>query len=142
MASTSLNTSKTLKTKPVARAIGRRREAVASVYLHSGAGEITVNGQSADKYFPGVLAKSRYTQPFATAGVTKYSASVKTHGGGKNGQLDATVLGISRALVTIKDAFRSPLRNAGLLTRDSRERQRRNVGTGGKARRKKQSPKR
>lgn len=129
-------------TKPIARAIGRRREAVASVYLHSGAGEIVVNGQPADKYFPGSLAMARYNLPFSVAQVTKYSASVKSHGGGKNGQLDATVLGISRALVTIKETFKGPLRDAGLLTRDSRERQRRNIGTGGKARRKKQSPKR
>lgn len=125
-----------------ATAVGRRKTASASVRLVSGNGSITVNDQPAEKYFPGVLAKSRYELPFKTVEVSKYSATVKVAGGGLNGQLDATTLGIARALLKIKASFRLALRQAGLLTRDPRQRQRRMVGMGGKSRRRKQSPKR
>lgn len=125
-----------------ATAVGRRKTASASVRLVAGDGSITVNGIPAEKYFPGVLAKSRYELPFKTVEVGKYSVTAKVAGGGSNGQLDAVVLGISRALLKIKESFRPVLRQAGLLTRDPRERQRRMVGMGGKSRRKKQSPKR
>jgi small subunit ribosomal protein S9 len=83
-------------------------------------------------------------RPFgATETSDKYYFTAKVLGGGKNGQLEAVVLGISRALVSISsEKNRSPLKKLGLLTRDSRIRQRRMVGMGGKARRQKQSPKR
>jgi len=75
--------------------------------------------------------------------VGKYYVTVKVVGGGKNGQLDAVVHGIARAFDKAdREKFRPPLKRAGLLTRDARVRERRKVGTGGKARRKKQSPKR
>ena len=125
-----------------ATAVGRRKTASASVRLVSGNGSISVNGLPAEKYFPGVLAKARYELPFKTVEVGKYSAVVKVAGGGHNGQLDATALGIARALLKIKESFRPVLRQAGLLTRDPRQRQRRMVGMGGKSRRRKQSPKR
>lgn len=129
-------------TKIIARAIGRRKSAVASVYLSAGTSQITVNGKPASNYFPGELAHKRIFQPFSITGAAKYDASIKVHGGGLNGQLDAAVLGISRALVTAKAALKPSLKTASLLTRDSRTRQRRNVGMGGKSRRRKQSPKR
>ena len=130
------------KTKIVATGVGRRKSATASVRLISGTGTITVNGLDASKFFPGVAAKVKYDQPFHLLSLSKYDASVKVAGGGNIGQLDATVLGIARALVKLKPEHKTPLRTAGLLTRDPRERQRRMVGTGGKARRQKQSPKR
>lgn len=130
------------KPKIISRAIGRRKSAIASIRLVSGTGEITVNGKPSAVYFPGLLAQSRYSLPFKTLTLTKYSASVKVHGGGPSGQLDAVVLGLARALASLKEDYKSTLRTAGLLTRDSRERQRRMVGMGGKSRRKKQSPKR
>lgn len=130
------------KIKIVSQAIGRRKRAIASVRLIPGTGEITVNGKTSLAYFPDPLAAKRLMLPFATASATKYSATVKVHGGGLAGQLDAVVLGLSRALVLAKDAFKSSLRNANLLTRDPRRRQRRMVGMGGKSRRRKQSPKR
>ena len=78
-----------------------------------------------------------------TETLKKMSASVVVAGSGKMGQLDAVVHGIARALALLdREAFRSILKSAGLLTRDARTRQRRMVGTGGKARRAKQSPKR
>jgi small subunit ribosomal protein S9 len=131
-----------LKTKEVAHAVGRRKRSVATVKLLSGTGEITVNGHPAVEYFPGISAKVNLDKPFTVCSVTKYSATAKVSGGGKLGQLDALVLGISRCLANVKAEYKLALKNAGLLTRDSRRRQRRMVGMGGKSRRKRQSPKR
>jgi len=128
--------------KIIARALGRRKTAIASVRLVTGKGQIVVNGQPVAGYFPSAAQAVRYQRPFTVTGVTRYNASAKVAGGGKFAQLDALALGISRALVKIKPEYRTVLRAAGLLTRDSRTRQRRMVGMGGKSRRKKQSPKR
>ncbi len=129
--------------KILATGVGRRKTSVASVRITSGPGEIVVNGKPASKYFPGEISKTRYQSPFTVAGVAKkYSVSAKVFGGGYEGQLDSLVLGISRGLVDINEKFKTLLRNAGLLTRDSRKRQRRMIGMGGKSRRKRQSPKR
>lgn len=124
--------------------VGRRKESSARVRLYRGKGENTVNGMPASAYFPGAVAEKSLTKPFgATETSDKFYFSARVMGGGKNGQLEATVLGIARALVKVSsDKNRSPLKKLGLLTRDSRIRQRRMVGMGGKARRKKQSPKR
>jgi small subunit ribosomal protein S9 len=131
------------KIKIIADAIGRRREAVASVRLVGGDAEIIVNGKPISVYFPGLESKTKYELPLTTVNLSsKYTATVRVHGGGKAGQLDAVILGISRAIADIKAEYIKPLRDAGLLTRDSRTRQRRMVGMGGKSRRKKQSPKR
>lgn len=130
------------KIKISSSAIGRRKEAVASVRLIPGSGQITVNGKPVDTYFPGPTAKIKYNQPFILLSVSKYDATVKTHGGGLFGQLDAMVLGLSRALAGLKPEYKQSLSMNHLMTRDSRTRQRRMVGTGGKARRRKQSPKR
>lgn len=124
------------------KTVGRRKSAIASVWLTPGKGDITVNGLPVEKYFPKPTDKLRYEQPFKAVENSKFSATVKVSGGGLTGQLDAMVLGISRALVEAKDDHKPSLRKEGLLTRDSRTRQRRMVGTGGKARRQKQSPKR
>jgi small subunit ribosomal protein S9 len=129
--------------KIVNKTVGRRKEAVASVHLMSNSSESTVNNQPISVYFPGLIAKSRYELPLKVLGLNgKYSASIKVHGGGQNGQLDAAVLGLSKGLSLIKEEYKKSLRDAGLLTRDSRTRQRRMVGMGGKSRRQKQSPKR
>ncbi len=130
------------KPKILKKTIGRRRTATASVYLLSGATEMTVNDQPISRYFPGLEEKINYQKPFTLLGLDKYTATIKVAGGGKNGQLDAVVLGLARALAQIKDEYKKKLRDAGLLTRDPRKRQRRMVGMGGKSRRKKQSPKR
>jgi small subunit ribosomal protein S9 len=125
-------------------AIGRRKAAVSSVKLFAGKGESQVNGLDISKYFPGEHYKKLYHHPFvATDTDNKYYFQSKIVGGGKDGQLDALILAISRALKKIDPtAYLSLLRNAGLLTVDSRVRQRRQVGKGGKSRRQKQSPKR
>lgn len=131
------------KPKVYASAVGRRKESIAVARLVPGSGTITVNGQSTDQYFNHNLAAlAKLDQPMKTASVFKYNAVVTARGGGNVGQLDAVVLAISRALVKIKADLKTPLRQQGLLTRDSRIRERRQVGTGGKSRRRKQSPKR
>lgn len=125
-------------------AVGRRKTSAARVRLFKGKGENTVNGMAIDKYFPGILNKSVWSKPFGlTETSDTYYASIKVVGGGKDGQVKACAHGLARALAKAKeDEFRPILKKAGLLTRDSRERERRMVGTGGKARRQKQSPKR
>lgn len=125
-------------------AVGRRKESSARVRLYRGKAENTVNGMLVAKYFPGELAAKAIARPFgATETSDKYYFSAKTAGGGKEGQLSSLVLALSRALVKVApDKNKSVLKKLGLLTRDSRERQRRMVGKGGKARRAKQSPKR
>lgn len=138
-------------------AVGRRREASARVRLYSSVkdglmwGEIAVskdqilvNGMPVEHYFSGPQAKTKYQLPLVlTNTLGKYAVTVKVQGGGKSGQLDAMVLGVARALSLIdKEKNRPVLKAKGLLKVDARVRQRRMVGTGGKARRKKQSPKR
>jgi len=93
------------------------------------------------------ISKARlpvYTKPFElTETVGKYYATIKVGGGGKSGQLGAVIHGLSRAFSLVDpEKFRPILKKQKLLTRDSREKERRKVGMGGKARRKKQSPKR
>ena len=131
-------------------AVGRRKESVARVRLYSNAsgelkkGDIIVNGKKIEEYFPSQIQKARYLEPLRVANtVGKYVFTIKISGGGINSQLDALVLGISRALLRIdSEKHRSILRKKGFLTRDARVRERRKVGMGGKSRRKRQSPKR
>lgn len=124
--------------------IGKRKSSIARVRLYRGKGENTVNGKLATAYFEGKVSEKSLAKPFgATETSDKYYFSGKVVGGGKEGQLEAVILGISRALLKVStEKNRIPLKRLGLLTRDSRVRQRRMVGMGGKARRKKQSPKR
>lgn len=124
-------------------AVGRRKEATARIRLFNGKGEHTVNQMPIDKYFAGAVNAYFYNQPLRVADVAdKYYFTAKVVGGGPKGQLEAVTLGIARALIKSNKDLRPTLKAAGLLTRDPRVRERRKVGTGGKARRKKQSPKR
>ena len=145
--------SKTLK-KDYIFAVGRRKESVARVRLYPKdsimwdgvevkKGDIFVNKKPALDYF-GSASEKVYKQPLIVTNADKrFAVTVKAAGGGKVGQLDAMVLGIARALDEFdKEKFHSILRKKGLLTRDPRVRERRKVGMGGKARRRKQSPKR
>ena len=138
-------------------AVGRRKEAVARVRLYPNAkngfawgdqkakkGDVFVNELLIEKYFSGEIAKVKYTEPFQVTNTLKrYMLTIRVEGGGLSGQLDAVILGISRALAKLdSEKYRSVLRKKGFLTRDARIRERRKVGMGGKARRKRQSPKR
>ncbi|MBI3385005.1 30S ribosomal protein S9 [Candidatus Gottesmanbacteria bacterium] len=125
--------------------LGRRKEAVARVKLTlDKENTMIVNGLPIEKYFSGEVAKKIYLEPFRTTNtLNRFAVNIKVYGSGKNGQLGAVVHGISRALLAV-DApkYRLLLKSKGFLTRDPRTRERRKVGTGGKARRSKQSPKR
>ena len=134
---------KTTSKNSYTRSIGRRKSAVASIKLFSGKGDSTVNGLSLGKYFPTKTEKIVFDKPFEITKTTgKYHFQAKIIGGGKTGQVQALSLAISRCLVKINETFKTDLRANGLLTVDSRVKERRMVGTGGKARRQKQSPKR
>lgn len=141
----------TSKNKNFNYAVGRRKTASARVRLYKRASvpgidgnhQLVVNDKPAEIYFPGELAKNKYRSPFIiTNTLQKMSASVKVEGSGINGQLEAAIHGIARALSTLNPDFRPSLKAAGLLTRDPRAKERRKAGKGGKARRSKQSPKR
>lgn len=125
-------------------AIGRRKEAVAKVRLFEGEGKMTVNGKIISEYFRGPVFQRIYQKPFeVTSTLGKYTATIKVEGGGSVSQLGAVTHGLTRALEEISpEKFRASLKDAGLLTRDSRVRERRKMGQAGKARAKKQSPKR
>lgn len=137
-------------------AVGKRKESVARLRLYTGSilelnigeekvkkGDILVNGKRAEDYFRGLISKSKYEQPLKiTNNLGKYVLSVKIEGGGQNGQLDAFVHALSRALSGMDEKNKLLLKKKGFLTRDARVRERRKVGMGGKARRKRQSPKR
>lgn len=126
------------------QAVGRRREAVARVRLFKGQGQLTVNNKPIAEYFTGLVAQKLYQRPFElTKTIGLISGSVKVFGGGFNSQLEATIHGIARALQVLdKDKHRAILKSNNLLTRDARARERRKFGLAGKARAKKQSPKR
>ena len=125
-------------------AVGKRKTASSRVRLFKGKRENTVNEISFEKYFPGAVNKEYWQRPFVlTETLEKYYVSAKVEGSGKGGQLDAVVLAIARALSEANpEKYKPSLKKAGLLKRDSRIRQRRMVGMGGKSRRAKQSPKR
>ena len=138
--------------------VGRRKESVARVRLHiiSGKektatvngkkvnqGDILINDMPATEYFPSDTERKLILRPFElTDSTDRFATTILVSGGGKNGQLTAVMHGLSRALCIADEEFRSALKSEGLLTRDPRVRERRKVGTGGKARRQKQSPKR
>ena len=138
-------------------AVGRRKEAVARVRVYGHVkegsvwgesalqkGQILVNEMPIEHYFPGPIAKAKYLKPLSILNITdKFAITVKVVGGGRAGQLDALIHGLARALSAIDvTKYRPALKKEGLLTRDARVRERRSVGTGGKARRQKSSPKR
>ena len=131
-------------TKKYTYAAGRRRSSSARVRLFKGKGQSLVNDIPSGEYFPGKVDETKWSEPFdLTSTQGKYYVTIKVVGGGKQGQIDACIHGISKAFVVLdSDKYRQPLKKAGLLTRDARIRERRKVGTGGKARRAKQSPKR
>ncbi len=138
-------------------AVGRRREAVARVRLYETLkdgmtygetpvkkGDILVNSMPASEYFSGEVSRHLYSEPLRVTNTqNKFTWTIQVDGGGKSGQLQAVIAGIANALNKFdKDTYRATLKKKGFLTRDARVRERRKVGTGGKARREKQSPKR
>ncbi|MGL4363972.1 MAG: 30S ribosomal protein S9 [Bacteroidales bacterium] len=121
MASTVINT------------IGRRKSAIARTYLTAGSGKITINKRDLSDYFPSGILQYVVTQPLVLTGNEgKYDIKVNLDGGGVTGQAGALRLAIARALCEIdKEAFRPILKANGLLTRDSREVERKKPGRPG-----------
>ena len=108
---------------------GRRKESIARVRLMAGKGNITVNGKTLDEYFGTEILKVIVNQPFAvTNTVGKYDVVVKVVGGGFTGQAGAIRHGLSRALLQVSEENRAILKKSGFLTRDSREKERKNYG--------------
>lgn len=121
---------------------GRRKAAVARVFIATGKGNIIVNGKPVDEYFWRETGRMIVRQPLElTNHKETFDIMVNVTGGGENGQAGAIRHGISRALVDYDANLKSPLRKAGLITRDAREVERKKVGLRG-ARRRKQFSKR
>ncbi|MBQ7946253.1 MAG: 30S ribosomal protein S9 [Bacteroidales bacterium] len=109
----------------VVNAVGRRKAAVARVFIKEGEGEgkgkITINKRDLKVYFPSPLLQYVVLQPLNKLGVAeKYEININLNGGGYNGQAEAARLGIARALVKINPDDKSALRSEGFMTRDSR----------------------
>ena len=108
---------------------GRRKSAVARIYLSKGKGKITVNNKDQKDYFPLVELQGKLAQPFAiTENVGKYDVKVNVKGGGFKGQAEAIRLAISKALVEINADYKPALRAEGLMTRDPRMVERKKFG--------------
>jgi small subunit ribosomal protein S9 len=111
---------------------GRRKTAIARVRLATGSGKITVNGRAFENYFPVETLRATAAQPLAVTSTTeKVDASINVSGGGPNGQAGAVSHGIARALLKFDANLRPQLKAEGLLTRDSRMKERKKYGQPG-----------
>jgi small subunit ribosomal protein S9 len=121
---------------------GRRKSAVARVFIKAGKGDINVNDKPVDEYFSRETGRMVVRQPLdITNHRSTFDIRVNVIGGGESGQAGAVRHGITRALIDYDAALKEPLRKAGLVTRDAREVERKKVGLH-KARRRKQFSKR
>ena len=113
----------------VINALGRRKSAVARIYLTEGTGKITINKRDLAEYFPSELVQFVVKQPLNLLGVAeKYDIKVNLYGGGYTGQSLALRLAIARALVKVNEEDKKALRVAGFITRDAREVERKKPG--------------
>jgi small subunit ribosomal protein S9 len=111
--------------------VGRRKEASARVRLHpGGAGNVTINDKPAEEFLSQFNSLTEIMRPLAMVGQERaYDVTIKVHGGGPVGQVGAMRLGVARALLEVdEDQFRPVLRQAGLLTRDPRTKERKKPG--------------
>ena len=130
------------KTLNLGQGTGRRKTAVARVYIREGNGKITINDKALEEYFADSLCQFIVKQPLdVTDTLTKFDIVVNVCGGGQSGQAGAVRHGIARALVSIDEAYRSALHANGFMTRDPRMVERQKYGQRG-ARRKFQFSKR
>jgi small subunit ribosomal protein S9 len=108
---------------------GRRKTAIARVFLRPGSGRISVNGQDFQEYFRGILVGVQALEPLKVTGTAgRYDALITVSGGGPSGQADAIKLGVARALVKANPDFRAKLKPGGYLSRDAREVERKKYG--------------
>jgi small subunit ribosomal protein S9 len=103
---------------------GRRKTAVARVFLYDEKGEFMVNGMTIQDYFPSEVDQTKWVKPFHLIGVShpkaRFSATIRVHGSGKLSQMGAVVHGISRALPSMNEEYKKAMSKQGMLTRDSR----------------------
>ncbi len=117
-------------------ALGRRKSAVARVYIAAGKGNVVINGRELENYFKEETLQYVVNQPFEITGtVGQFDVKANLDGGGIKGQAEALRLGISRALCEVNAEYRPALKAAGMLTRDSREVERKKPGQPGARRR-------
>lgn len=113
----------------VINAVGRRKSAIARVYLSQGTGNVTVNGKDFKEYFPVDTLQYIVMQPFGVLSLNgKFDVKATIDGGGIKGQSEALRLGITRALIELDAENRKPLKAAGFVTRDPREVERKKPG--------------
>lgn len=111
---------------------GRRKNAIARVFLRPGDGRYTVNGRSLEEYFPRPALRMIIGQPFELVGKAgALDVEISVHGGGVAAQAQAVRHGISRALVGMDEGMRGSLKKAGFLTRDARKKERKKPGQPG-----------
>jgi small subunit ribosomal protein S9 len=110
-------------------ATGKRKAAIARVWMKSGEGNVVINKRPIDDYLTTEIAKMIVTQPLElTNTVGRYDITINVRGGGLSGQVGAIKHGISLALLKINPEFREPLKKAGFITRDSRIKERKKYG--------------
>jgi len=113
-------------------ATGKRKTAIARVYMKPGKGTITVNKKNFDEYFNRATLKALVLQPLSeTANIGSFDVRVNVTGGGVSGQAGAVRHGIAKALLEANPDLKAPLRKAGLLTRDPRSKERKKYGQPG-----------
>jgi small subunit ribosomal protein S9 len=113
----------------IVNALGRRKAAVARVYVREGSGKILINKRELEAYFPSPILQYVVKQPLKKLGVVEqYDITINLQGGGYKGQSEAARLGIARALVKINPEDKPALRSEGFMTRDPREVERKKPG--------------
>jgi small subunit ribosomal protein S9 len=113
----------------VINALGRRKAAIARVYVKEGSGKIMINKREFETYFPSSILQYVVKQPLNKLGVAdQYDVTINLQGGGYKGQSEAARLGIARALVKINPENKPALRSEGFMTRDPREVERKKPG--------------
>ena len=119
----------TVKNAPLVQTTGRRKAAVARVWFRPGDGKITVNGRDVENYFPAPTHRQLLTEPLRMSeSAGEYDVFATIAGGGPTGQAGAMRLGIARALAELDSELRAPLKKAGFLTRDAREKESKKYG--------------
>ncbi len=131
-ASTAKKTTKKVKNAPIASGTGRRKSAVARVWLRKGAGTMLINGREFNEYFTVLSANEEGRSSFEKFKITEgILADVNVQGGGYTAQASAVKLGVARALLMLDETLRPELRKYGFLTVDAREKERKKPGQRG-----------
>jgi small subunit ribosomal protein S9 len=116
-------------TKPLVQSTGRRKRAVARVRVRTGSGQVIVNGRAMDEYFPSRTHRMQVLEPLKLTDTAEvYDVDITLHGGGPTGQAGAVRMGLARALCNLDGDLREPLKKAGFLTRDAREKESKKYG--------------